>query len=111
MSKENKTTCVQPSYEERITELKRSVSAYKSANTKLKNELEFSRKKQDELVAMLDEKDKTINDKQYQIDSLKETIEEKCESLRKAIDKAYFYKTNYEYVKELPWYKRIFFKG
>lgn len=91
-----------------ILHLKRVVAGQKGRLQQFSNEVH---KLCEECNATIEEKDKSIAGLGSQINALKKTITERNEKIGQLKDELAFYKANYEYFKELPWYKRIFFKG
>ena len=106
-----------PSFEEEITSLKRQLAGCKGRNKQLTQDVEKWKaygKEADELnekrIAKIDEQTKVIEGLNSQVKQLSDASKEQCEkikALRKELSDA---KETIEHYKELPWYKRIFFK-
>ena len=93
-----------------IASLKSKIGGYKKHNEEYRKQLA---KAKETLVALQEENDelKARNERQkVELESLvnaRNELQHRNDSLENSLR---FYRTNYEYITELPWYKRIFLK-
>ena len=107
-----------PSFEEEITSPKRQLAGSKGRNKQLTQDVEKWKaygKEADELnekrIAKIDEQEKVIDGLNSQVRQLSDTSREQAEKIKKLREELVVANANLEYYKELPWYRRIFFKG
>lgn len=107
-----------PSFEEEITSLKRQLAGSKGRNKQLTKDVEKWKaygKEADELnekrIAKIDEQTKIIEGLNSQVKQLSDVSKEQSEKIKKLREELVVANASLEYYKELPWYKRIFFKG
>ena len=62
-------------------------------------------------IAKIDEQTKIIEGLNSQVKQLGDTSKEQAEKIKKLREELVVANSNLEYYKELPWYRRIFFKG
>lgn len=62
-------------------------------------------------IAKIDEQTKIIEGLNSQVKQLSDVSKEQSEKIKKLREELVVANANLEYYKELPWYKRIFFKG
>lgn len=109
---------VKPSLEEEIISLKRQLAGSKGRNKQLAQDVEKWKtygKVADEMnekcIAKIDEQGKVIDGLNSQVRQLGDTSKEQAEKIKKLREELVVANANLEYYKELPWYRRIFFKG
>ena len=109
---------VKPSLEEEITSLKRQLAGSKGRNKQLMQDVEKWKaygKEADEMnekrIAKIDEQTKIIEGLNSQVKQLGDVSREQAEKIKKLREELVVANANLEYYKELPWYRRIFFKG
>ena len=109
---------VKPSLEEEITSLKRQLAGSKGRNKQLMQDVEKWKaygKDADEInekrIAKIDEQTKIIEGLNSQVKQLSDASKEQCEKIKKLREELVVANASLEYYKELPWFKRIFFKG
>lgn len=109
---------VKPSLEEEITSLKRQLAGSKGRNKQLMQDVEKWKaywKEADEInekrIAKIDEQTKIIEGLNSQVKQLSDVSKEQSEKIKKLREELVVANANLEYYKELPWYRRIFFKG
>ena len=107
-----------PSLQEEITHLKRVVAGQKGRMQQLSKEVQKWKdygKEADELnerrIAKIDEQTKIIEGLNSQVKQLGDVSREQAEKIKKLREELVVANANLEYYKELPWYRRIFFKG
>lgn len=101
-----------------ITSLKHSIAGQKGRLElfakelrQAKDEIKENRKTIECKNGTIEIRNETIDGLEQKVRALQETIVERNKTIQALKDDVTFYKTNYEYFKGLPWYKRIFFKG
>lgn len=106
------------SFKEEITSLKHQLAGQKGRMQQLSKEVQKWKdygKEADELnekrIAKIDEQTKIIEGLNSQVKQLSDASKEQCEKIKKLREELVVANANLEYYKELPWYKRIFFKG
>ena len=109
---------VKPSLEEEITSLKRQLAGSKSRNKQLSQDVEKWKaygKEADEMnekrIDKIDEQSKIIEGLNSQVKTITDISNKRLQiitSLRAELTEA---KEVIEHYKELPWFRRIFFKG
>jgi len=106
------------SLEEEITSLKRQLAGSKGRNKQLTQDVEKWKaygKEADEMsekrIAKIDEQTKIIEGLNSQVKQLGDVSKEQAEKIKKLREELYTANVSLEYYKELPWYRRIFFKG
>ena len=62
-------------------------------------------------IAKIDEQTKIIEGLNSQVKQLSDASKEQCEKIKKLREELVVANASLEYYKELPWFKRIFFKG
>lgn len=109
---------VKPSSEEEITSLKRQLAGSKGRNKQLMQDLEKWKaygKEADELnekrIAKIDEQTRIIEGLNSQVKQLGDVSKEQSEKIKNLREELGTASASLEYYKELPWYRRIFFKG
>jgi len=105
------------SLEEEITSLKRQLAGSKGRNKQLTQDVEKWKaygKEADEMnekrIAKIDEQTKIIEGLNSQVKQLGDVSKEQAEKIKKLREELYTANVSLEYYKELPWYRRIFFK-
>ena len=106
------------SLEAEVTSLKHQLAGSKGRNKQLTQDVEKWKaygKEADEMnekrIAKIDEQEKVIDGLNSQVKQLGDSSKEQSENikaLRKELSEA---KETIEHYKELPWYRRIFYKG
>ena len=106
------------SLEAEVTSLKHQLAGSKGRNKQLTQDVEKWKaygKEADEMnekrIAKIDEQEKVIDGLNSQVKQLSDSSKEQSENikaLRKELSEA---KETIEHYKELPWYRRIFYKG
>lgn len=106
------------SLEAEVTSLKHQLAGSKGRNKQLTQDVEKWKaygKEADELnekrIVKIDEQEKVIDGLNSQVKQLSDVSREQAEKIKKLREELVVANTNLEYYKELPWYKRIFFKG
>lgn len=106
------------SFKEEITSLKHQLTGQKGRMQQLSKEVQKWKdygKEADELnekrIAKIDEQTKIIEGLNSQVKQLSDASKEQYEKIKKLREELVVANANLEYYKELPWYKRIFFKG
>jgi len=109
---------VKPSLEEEITSLKRQLAGSKGRNKQLMQDVEKWKaygKEADEMnekrIAKIDEQNRIIECLNSQVKQLSDVSKEQSEKIKKLREELGTANSILEYYKELPWYRRIFFKG
>lgn len=109
---------VKPSLEEEITSLKRQLAGCKGRNKQLTQDVEKWKaygKEADELnekrIAKINEQTKVIEGLNSQVKQLSDVSGKQAEKIKKLREELVVANAILEYYKELPWYRRIFFKG
>lgn len=109
---------VKPSLEEEITSLKRQLAGSKGRNKQLMQDVEKWKaygKEADEMnekrIAKIDEQTRIIEGLNSQVKQLSDVSKEQSEKIKKLREELGTANSILEYYKELPWYRRIFFKG
>jgi chromosome segregation ATPase len=107
--KENKTT--NQSLQEEVQMLKRQLAGSKGRNKQLAKEnadlKELFHKRQFEKD---EAKENSIKGLQSQVMALNDLLAEKNKEIKELGEEIDTFSANYDYIKSLPWYKRIFFK-
>lgn len=107
--KENQTT--NPSLQEEVLMLKRQLSGSKGRNKQLAKEnadlKELLKKRQFEKD---EAKENSIKGLQSQVMALRDLLAERDKEIKELEEEIDTFSANYNYIKSLPWYKRIFFK-
>lgn len=106
------------SFKEEKTSLKHQLAGQKGRMQQLSKEIQKWKdygKEADELnekrIAKIDEQTKIIEGLNSQVKQLSDASKEQCEKIKKLREELVVANAILEYYKELPWYKRIFFKG
>ena len=109
---------VKPSLEEEITSLKRQLAGSKGRNKQLVQDVEKWKaygKEADEMnekrIAKIDEQEKVIDGLNSQVKQLSGVSREQAEKIKALRKELFDAREVIEHYKELPWYRRIFFKG
>ena len=103
---------------EELEHFKRVAAGQKGRMQQLSKEVQKWKdygKEADELnekrIAKIDEQTKIIEGLNSQVKQLSDVSREQSEKIKKLREELVVANANLEYYKELPWYKRIFFKG
>lgn len=106
------------SLEAEVASLKHQLAGSKGRNRQLTQDVEKWKaygKEADELnekrVAKIDEQTRIIEGLNSQVKQLSDVSKEQSEKIKKLREELGTANANLEYYKELPWYRRIFFKG
>ena len=106
------------SAKEEIKHLKMTIAGQKGRLQQLSKELlkwKDYGKEADELnekrISEIDEQTKIIEGLNSQVKQLSDSSKEQCEKIKNLREELVVANANLEYYKELPWFKRIFFKG
>jgi len=109
---------VKPSLEEEITSLKRQLAGSKSRNKQLSQDVEKWKaygKEADEMnekrIDKIDEQSKIIEGLNSQVRQLSSSSKEQAEKIKALRKELFDAREVIEHYKELPWFRRIFFKG
>jgi cell division protein FtsL len=76
-----------------------------------KNEFDAQQAKIEKLNSKIEEQEKVIEGLNSQVKQLSDVSREQAEKIKKLREELVVANANLEYYKELPWFKRIFFKG
>ena len=109
---------VKPSLEEEITSLKRQLAGSKSRNKQLSQDVEKWKaygEEADEMnekrIDKIDEQSKIIEGLNSQVRQLSNASKEQAEKIKALRKELFDAREVIEQYKELPWFRRIFFKG
>ena len=109
---------VKPSLEEEITSLKWQLAGRKSRNKQLSQDVEKWKaygKEADEMnekrIDKIDEQSKIIEGLNSQVRQLSSSSKEQAEKIKALRKELFDAREVIEHYKELPWFRRIFFKG
>lgn len=107
--KENQT--IKPSLQEEVQMLKRQLSGSKGRNKQLAKENADLKELLNKRQLEKDEaKENSIKGLQSQVMALRDLLAEKDKEIKELEEEVDTFSANYNYIKSLPWYKRIFFK-